>query len=114
MGEAKRKRERMSEKERLADDIVRSAGNAGLLVETGWQIHKGIILQIADNDPRLFDIRLAFMAGAEHVFTSLIGMMDEGDEITDGDMKKMALLDQEIGKIRAELELAFYETKGTS
>jgi hypothetical protein len=37
-------------------------------------------------------MQLAFMAGAEHVWSSVINMLDPGEEPTDADMRRMDLI----------------------
>ena len=49
-------------------------------------------------------MRLIFMAGAEHCFSSVLGMMDEGSEPTDKDMDRMTLLHNELEAVRPVIQ----------
>lgn len=69
----------------------------GKLIEAGW-----VGLRMAAVDPRagqlqLEEMRNAFFAGAQHLFGSIVSMMDPGEEPTEADLIRM-------DQIQAELE----------
>ena len=89
---------------RLADE--------GKLIEAGWislRLHA-----IPPNAPasQLHEMRLAFMAGAQYLFASMIGMLDPEPSETPDDMKRMDLINQELDAFRGELELWVAKDKG--
>ena len=73
---------------RLADD--------GRLIEAGWVALR--IQAIPHNAPavQLQEMRMAFMAGAQHLFASMLGILDPGLEETPDDMRRMDLIHQEL------------------
>jgi hypothetical protein len=56
-------------------------------------------------------LRLAYMAGAQHLFASIMGMMDPGTEPTPADLRRMDLISDELAKWTS---LIVEETKGTA
>jgi hypothetical protein len=91
---------------RLADD--------GKLIEAGW-----IGLRIAAvplNAPavQLEEMRNAFMAGAQHLFSSIMTILDPSLEETEADMRRLDLIASELDEFRKELELRVSRTKGSA
>lgn len=92
--------------------LTKQLADDGKLLESGWI---GMRLAcIPDNAPveQLRSMRLAYMAGAQHAFSSMMNMMDEGQEPTEADMAKMDLLHKEIQAFTGELEAWAKEGKG--
>ena len=63
--------------------------DAGKLIEAGW-----ISLRIAAVSPdagqvQLDEMRLAFFAGAQHLFGSIMRALDPDEEPTDADFRRM-------------------------
>lgn len=93
--------------------LTRELADQGKLIEAGWVSLR--LAAIPPNAPaiQLQEMRLAFMAGAQHLFASMIGMLDEDREPTEDDMKRMDLIHQELEAFRGELELWAGKTKGS-
>lgn len=74
----------------------RELADQGKLIEAGW-----VGLRLAAIDPdappdQLTEMRMAFFAGAHHLFGALMDVLDPDAEPTDADMKRMALIDNEL------------------
>lgn len=72
--------------------------NKGLLIEAGW-----VGLQLAlglENAPKtqLEEMKKAFFAGAQHLFSSIMTILDEDSEPTEDDMRRMSLISDELEK----------------
>jgi hypothetical protein len=98
------------------DDLVAGVANKladdGRLIEAGWV---GLKLAAIPKDApqvQVDEMRLAFMAGAQHLFASIMGILDPGEEPTDADLRKMDLIAAELDKVRGELAARYYPTKG--
>jgi hypothetical protein len=80
----------------LADD--------GKIIEAGWMSLR--MLAIAPNAPEIQvrEMRMAFMAGAQHLFSSIMNMLDPGFEDTDNDIRRMDLIHEELIAFGEELE----------
>lgn len=89
MGEAKRG---SSPIEALEKDLV----DKGLLIEAGFYGLR--MMSIAKDAPQqqVDAMREAFFAGAHHLYRTIIRVMDPGDEPTDDDMRRFALIHEEL------------------
>ena len=70
--------------------------DGGKLIEAGW-----ISLRIAAISPKagpdqLDEMRMAFFAGAQHLFGSIMQALDEDAEPTDDDLRRMDQINAEL------------------
>jgi hypothetical protein len=84
--------------------LSRKLADEGKLIEAGWVALR--IMAIADDAPavQLAEMRMAFMAGAQHLFGSILTMLDPGTEETEADLTRMDLIQKELDSFGAELE----------
>jgi hypothetical protein len=85
--------------------LQRELAKESLLVEAGW-----IMLRVAgfgeDTTPeQLRDLRMAFFAGAHHLFGSIMAIMDSGEEPTDADLLRMDKINAELSAFENQLKL---------
>jgi hypothetical protein len=78
--------------ERLTKELL----DKGLLIESGWVSLR--LAALPENAPalQLEEMRNAFFAGAQHVFSSIMTMLDPGEEPTDDDLRRMDLIHSEL------------------
>lgn len=69
----------------------------GKLLEAGWASLRAAAIDPNAPDIQLSEMRLAFFAGAAHVYSSIMAMLEPGEEPTDKDLARMQ-------QIAAELE----------
>lgn len=96
--------------ERLSRELTEQ----GKLVEAGWV---GLRLAAIPHDApavQLEEMRTAFFAGAQHLFSSVMTIMDPGDEPTDADMRRIRRIDDELCAFLREYELRHSQVKGRS
>lgn len=94
--------------------LSREFTDQGKLIEAGW-----IGLRIAAMDPRapadqIREMRMAFFAGAQHLYSSIMTIMDPGEEPTDSDLERVAKIDAELKSFIADFEMKHIETRGTA
>jgi hypothetical protein len=89
---------------RLADD--------GKLIEAGWISLRVQTLPLDAPAVQLQNMRMAFMAGAQHLFASILTILEPGAEATDADLGRMELIHQELEAYRQELELLVAKPAG--
>lgn len=92
------------EQRQLHDALVKKLVDEGRIVEAGfWAMRAAVI---APNAPevQVDEMRLAYMAGAQHLFASIMTMFDPGEEATEGDLNR-------VGKIANELNAWVNERK---
>jgi len=104
----------MSPAERAALDLTHKLANDGRLIEGGFAAFV-LVNKIRTTDPALVWMRDAYMSGAEHLFSSIMAMFDEGSEPTDADTDRMNKISDEIDawrKSKADEMAIAMQTKG--
>lgn len=81
-----------------AERLTKELTDRGLVIEGGWvglKIHMGL-----ENAPQnqLDDMRKAFYAGALHLFSSIMTILEPGAEPTEKDEKRLSLINDELEK----------------
>lgn len=100
--------------EDAASELTKNLIDQGKLVEAGFAVFAKYVIP-ADAPPiQLTEMRLAFMAGAEHVFSSIMNILDPGEEPTDADMRRMNLIHRELDGWRGRLSERIQPTKGSA
>jgi hypothetical protein len=78
------------------DDFCRKLADSGKLVEAGfWGLR---IAAIPDDAPQVQvdEMRNAFFAGAQHMFGSIMQILEPGSEATEKDLHRLTLIDIEL------------------
>ena len=90
--------EKQAERDKALLALTHALTEEGKLIEAGWVSLQ--LMAVSPNAPQvqLDEMRMAFFAGAQHVFSAAVGMLDPGDEITDRDLRRM---DQIHGELEA-------------
>ena len=98
-----------------AEAITKEMVDKGLIVEAGWRSYEIMCLRPEVGQAQRNDMRLCFFAGAQHLFGSIMSMLDPSDEPTEKDLARIALVDKEltefIDKFSAEHGLPRREVK---
>jgi len=77
------------EQQKIHDVLIKRASDNGLILELGW------LACLDTMEPKAEyanDLRLAYYAGAQHLFASIMVFMDEDHEPTKRDMDRMTKL----------------------
>jgi hypothetical protein len=94
--------------------LTKRLADEGKLIEAGW-VGLRLFVGLENAPPAQLDtMRLAFMAGAQHLFASMMSMMDPGTEETEADLRRMDLIHEELETFRKELELRAARSKGSA
>jgi hypothetical protein len=104
MGEAKDRREKLTPHQRQLQELSRALTDQGKLVEAGWVGLR--LLWVPQTAPpgQIRDLRWAFMAGAQHLFSSIMTILEPGAEPTDKDLTRMDLIAAELAEFAKEAE----------
>jgi hypothetical protein len=94
--------------------LTKRLANDGKLIKAGWIGLRLAVITLDAPGRQVDDMRLAYMAGAQHLFASIIDTMDPDSEPTEADMKRMQLIDDELSAFTKELELRVAKTKGSA
>lgn len=83
--------------ERVALEVTKRFTDEGKLVEAGFAAFHHLFIPKDAEQFQVDEMRIAYMAGAEHLFSSIMGIMDPGDaEPTANDMRRMDLINAEL------------------
>ncbi|GAA3849457.1 hypothetical protein GCM10022626_19710 [[Pseudomonas] carboxydohydrogena] len=66
------------------------------LIEAGWIGLRIAAIPLDAPAVQLDEMRNAFFAGAQHLFYSIMTILEEGSDATDNDLKRMDLIDREL------------------
>lgn len=94
--------------------LSRELADGGKLIEAGW-----VGLRIAcdlEDAPRvqLDEMRNAFFAGAQHLFASIMTILDPGADPTDKDLERMDLIDRELKAFISDFSIRNLPTGGSA
>ena len=92
-------------KRRLADE--------GKLIEAGWVGLRLAAIPLDAPAIQLEEMHNAFMAGAQHLFASIMNVLDPDAEPTEADMRRMDLIDRELRAFGEALKLRVAEAEGS-
>lgn len=91
----------------LVDKICKDLVDQGKLLESGW---RGLLLTVIPLDASEIqkrEMRMAFYAGAQHLFGSIMGILDPGTEPTENDMRRMEAINEELNTFIKEFKLRY-------
>jgi hypothetical protein len=86
----------------------------GKLIEAGWV---GLWLACIPLDApqiQIEEMRNAFFAGAQHLFSCITDILEPDAEPTDKDIKRMDLIDQELRAFIRDFENRHLKTEGSA
>lgn len=94
----------MSVPKEFVEGLTRGLVDRGKLIEAGW-----ISLRYSVMDPdapqiQVDEMRMAFFAGAQHLFASIMIIMDAEAEPTQQDLKRMNLISAELDEFIQQFE----------
>lgn len=110
MGEAKRRSNTTPELEKLSKELTDKGG----LIEAGWIGMKFAAFSPDAPAAQVAEMRAAFFAGAQHLFGSIMTILDPGDEPSAADLRRMDQIDAELREFIEQFELQHLPTKGSS
>jgi len=94
---------------KIHDAAVKAFVDRGLLIEAGFVGLRMSVIPPDASEVQITEMRTAFMAGAQHLFGSIMTMLDPDSEPTERDMRRMEQIHDELEAYRKELELRVSE-----
>ena len=86
------------------DKVARDLTDQGRLIEAGWITLRALILPRTAPAVQIDEMRKAFFAGAQHLFASIVSILEPDADVTEADLRRMSLIHEELERFRAELE----------
>src|SRR4051794_39538532 len=98
MGEAKQRQDEI-----LAERLKRELAEQGKLIEVGFAVLCATAIPSDAPEVQVREMRMAYMAGAQHLFSSILSILDPGGEPTEADLHKMDLINAELRAFHDEV-----------
>lgn len=96
--------------ERLARDLT----DKGKIIEAGWVGLRLAAIPLDAPAVQLKKMRGAFFAGAHHLFSSMMAIMDEDAEPTSADLRRMSLINDELHSFYEMFQLQHLPARGVA
>ncbi len=94
--------------EKLSRDLT----DKGKIIEAGWIGLRLAAIPLDAPAIQLEEMRGAFFAGAQHLFSSMMAIMDPGEEPTEDDLARLSLIQNELDNFIQQFELKHFPAKG--
>lgn len=92
--------------------ITRDLTDQGRVMEAGWVLFRDQVVAETASDDQLREMKLAFFAGAHHLFGSIMTVLQPGAEPTTADMRRLTNISKELLAFGAEYTLRNTPTEG--
>lgn len=92
------------QQERITNGLAKHLTDRGLLIEAGFEALRHYAIPKDAPKVQVDEMRLAFMSGAQHVFGTIMNILDPGEEPTDADMNRMSMISSEIEAWEARIK----------
>jgi len=94
--------------------LSRQLTEEGKLIESGFVIMRATAIHPDASPEQVEDMRSAFFAGAQHLWGSIMSMLDPGPNETPGDLRRMAKIQAELDRFIAAFEAKHMKTRGSA
>lgn len=89
--------------QKIADALTRECIDRGQIIEGGWKAMELLMLKDA-SDVQRTEMRKAYFFGAQHLWASIMGILEPGSEPTELDMERMNKIHAELEKFTEEMK----------
>jgi hypothetical protein len=89
----------------MVDQISKATADRGQLIDIGWKAYRVVMLSRHAQSAEMEDqFRYAYFSGAQHLFASIMGILDADREPTARDLDRMSTINDEMEGFARELE----------
>jgi hypothetical protein len=96
------------------DAIVKRLADEGKIIAGGFAALRLAIVPADASAAQVNDLRIAYFAGAQHLYASMMATLDPGDDPTPADLQRMSLIDAELRAFAQEMQLRTAPTGAAS
>jgi hypothetical protein len=86
--------------EQYAQKLTEALANSGMLIYGGWKLFEKAFIPPIVSDQQRHDMMIGFIAGADHLWYSLLATTQPGDDLTEGEEKRMEMIENELQTFR--------------
>ncbi len=80
----------------MVEAVTKRFVDEGRLIEAGWASFELMVLPADASEVQKVEMRMAFFSGAQHLFGSILTMLEPGPDETPTDLRRMDLIDREL------------------
>jgi hypothetical protein len=99
-------------RQEFLQNLTVQLSDQGKLIEAGWVGLQLAAINAEAPPTQLSEMRMAFFAGAQHAFHSIMTILEPGEEPTNNDMNRLPLIDKELKQFIADFEARSLPTSG--
>jgi hypothetical protein len=92
---------------------IKGLSAMGRLIEGGWEAYRLKLIPVDAGVVQVRECRLAFYAGAAHLFYGILTALDAGEVDDAGDLNKMKLIDLELRSFQWQMKKKVEEERGS-
>lgn len=92
------------QKREIVDRITKEFADRGVIMEGGWQALLAVGIPPEVTDLQKSEMRKAYFCGAQHLYASIMSIMDPGTEPTEKDIERMTLIHKELERFTQEMK----------
>lgn len=98
----------------VVTEVSKQLLDEGKLIDAGFVALRHIAIPKDASLVQVAEMRMAFFAGAQHLFGTIMTILDPGSEPTEADLRRMDLIDRELQQYLVEVSARFgsHGTKG--
>ena len=89
---------------KLIQEISQRLADEGKIIEAGFAALRAMAIPRDAPQIQIDEMRMAYMAGAQHLFSCIMVSMDPGKEPTEKDMERIDLIHKELEAWRAKIQ----------
>lgn len=97
----------MNTHEEVVSTVTKGLADEGKLIESGFNVLRELMIPSNASEEQVTDMRIAYMAGAQHLWGSIMISLDPGTKETPGDLERMDKIHAELESWRQTLKLRF-------
>lgn len=96
------------------DEILKRLAAEGKVIGGGFAAMRLAMIPRDASAAQVDDLRIAYFAGAQHLYASMMATLDPDEDPTPADLQRMALIDAELRAFQKEMELRLARTGGSA
>lgn len=99
---------------KLVDEVTKRFIDEGKIIEAGFASLQLTAMSPDAPPDQVREMRMSFFAGAQHLFGSIMSVLDEDAEPTERDLTRMGLIQAELDQFITDFAKTNLPTKGNA
>jgi len=97
-----------------AAKLTKALSDSGKIIEAGFVGLRMTAMAKDAPEDQVREMRMAFFAGAQHLFGSIMTFLDSGEDATDRDLRRMSLIEAELQDFIKQFAKDHLKAKGNA